>query len=254
MNIVIAPEYESLRGLIERAPAITDSNNCKVLYNERNKVVELEPYEGHTLVVKRYKRHDWFKSIVYTLFRPNKALRSFKHARELRRRGFATPHEVAYIEERKCGFITQVYYICAYTDKEPIRTELVYKTEFNRELATAYAHYAVSLHKAGILHRDLNCSNVLYEKTATGYTFEVIDINRMNLYDGEVPKAECMENITLFSDFNDTFKYVLQAYAKARGWTQSDIDEAIRVKIRHDRNRARRKRFTGFLKKYILGK
>lgn len=254
MNIVIAPEYESLRGLIERAPAITDSNNCKVLFNGRNKIVQLEPCEGHTLVVKRYKRHDWFKSIVYTLFRPNKARRSFENARELRRRGFETPHEAAYIEVRKHGLITQVYYICAYTAKGPIRTELIDNEPFDRELATAYAQYVASLHKAGVLHRDLNCSNVLYEKTATDYTFELIDINRMNFYKGAVPKAECMENLTLYSEFNEIFKYVLNCYAVARKWTQSDIDKAIKVKIRHDRNWVRRKRFTGILKKYILGK
>ncbi len=254
MNIVIAPEYESLRWLIERAPAITDSNNCKVLFNGRNKIVQLEPCEGHTLVVKRYKRHDWFKSIVYTLFRPNKARRSFENARELRRRGFETPHEAAYIEVRKHGLITQVYYICAYTAKGPIRTELIDNEPFDRELATAYAQYVASLHKAGVLHRDLNPTNVIYEKSAEGYSFELIDINRMQFFDGAVPKAECMENLTLFWWLTDVYRFVLDTYAAACGWTQSDIAQAIEVKQRHDRNWVRRKRFTRFLKHHILRK
>ena len=254
MKIVIAPEYEALRGLIEKAPAITDGNNCKVLYNGRNKIVQLEPCEGHTLVVKKYKRHDWFKSIVYTFFKPNKAQRSFENARELRRRGFETPHEAAYIEVKEHGLIIQVYYICAYTAKEPICTELTEKEPFNRELATAYAQLVASLHDAGILHRDLNSTNVNYEKSTDGYTFELIDINRMNFYKGAVPKAECMENLTLYSEFNEMFKYVLNCYAVARKWTQSDIDKAIKVKIRHDRNWVRRKKFTRFIKHHILRK
>lgn len=254
MNIVIAPEYELLREQIEAAPEITDSSNCKVLYNGRNKIVQLEPCKGHTLVVKKYKRHDWFKSIVYTFFKPNKARRSFENAQELRHRGFETPHEAAYIEKKERGLITQVYYICAYTAKEPVCAELIEKEPFNRELATAYAQFVASLHDAGILHRDLNSTNVNYEKNDTGYTFELIDINRMEFYKGAVPKAECMENLTLYSAFTDMFKYVLNSYAVARKWAQSDIEQAIKVKQRHDRNWLRRKRFTRFIKHHILRK
>ena len=254
MNIVIAPEYELLRKQIEAAPETTDSSNCKVLYNGRNKIVQLAPFKGHTLVVKRYKRHNWFKSIVYTFFKPNKARRSFENARELRRRGFETPHEAAYIEVRKHGLITQVYYICAHTAKEPVCTELTEKEPFNRELATAYAQFVASLHEAGSLPCDLNSTNVNYEKSATGYTFELIDINRMNFYKGAVPKAKCMENLTLYCEFTNTFTYVLNCYAAARKWTQSDIEQAIKVKQRHDRNWVRRKRFTRFFKHHILRK
>lgn len=254
MNIVIAPEYIFLREQIEAVPKIIDSSNCKELYNGRNRIVQLEPCKGHNLVVKKYKRHDWFKRIVYTFFKPNKARRSFENAKELRLRGFETPHEVAYIEKREHGLITQVYYISAYTAKEPICTDLIEKEPFNRELANAYALFVASLHEAGVLHRDLNSTNVICEKSASGYAFELIDINRMRFYKGAVPKAECMKNLTLFSAFTDMFKYVLNCYAAARKWTEKDIEQAISVKISHDRNWIRRKRFTRYLKQHILRK
>ncbi len=254
MNIIIAPEYEMLREQIESAPEAIDGSACEVLYNGRNKIAKLKPCKGHVLVVKRYKRHDWLKSIIYTFFKPNKALCSFENARELRRRGFETPHEVAYIEEKKWGFITQVYYICAYTSKAPICAALTDKEPFDRELATAYAQYVASLHDAGVLHHDLNSTNVIYEKAAGECSFELIDINRMRFYNGAVPKFESMKNLTLFSAFTDVYRYVLNAYAAARKWTGNDIDRAVKIKQRHDINWRRRKSFTRFLKHHILRK
>lgn len=254
MNVVIKPEYEHLRCEIESVPRIVATDNCKVLYNGRNKIVQFQPAEGPLLVVKKYKRHDWLKRVVYTFFRPNKARRSYENAIELRRRGFETPHEVAYIEEKSHGLLTQVYYICAYTSKGPIRTELIDKEPFDDKLAVAYARYVASLHTAGVLHRDLNPTNVLYEKVDGNYAFELIDINRMLFYNGAVPKAECMENLTLFWWLTDVYRFVLDKYAVARGWGQADIDEAVKVKQRHDRGWVRRKKFTGFFKRYILRK
>lgn len=254
MNIIIAPEYEVLRKQIESVPSTMETEGCNVLYNGRNKIVQIKPCAGYNLVVKKYKRHDWLKSIIYTLFRPNKAKRSYENARELRRRGFCTPREVAYIEEKKWGFITQVYYICAFTAKGPIRTELIDNEPFDRELATAYAKYVASLHDAGVLHYDLNSTNVIYENSSKNYSFELIDINRMRFYDGVVPKSESMKNLTLFCGFTDVYKFVLDIYATTRGWAQSDINQAIAVKRRHDSNWVRRKRFTRLLKHYILRK
>lgn len=254
MKVIVSSEYESLRGLIESVPRVVAADECKVLYNGRNKIVLLEGAAGEQLVVKRYKRHDWLKRVIYTFFRSNKACRSFENACELRRRGFETPHEVAYIEEKSCGLITQVYYICAYTSKTPIRTHLIDKEPFDCDLATAYAQYVASLHDAGVLHRDLNPTNVLYEKNVNGYSFELIDINRMLFYDDKVPKGVCMENLTLFWWLSDVYRYILNVYAAARGWSQSDIDKAVGVKKHHDESWVRRKRFSKFFKHYILRK
>lgn len=74
----------------------------------------------------------------------------------------------------------------------------------------------------------------------------------MRFYDGAVPKAECMENLTLFWWLTDVYRYVLDVYAAARGWSQSDIDRAVCVKQRHDSSWVRRKKFTRFIKKHIL--
>lgn len=244
MKIVVSPEYQSLSEWLVQVPRLFADNQGEVLYKGRNEI-RLFEVEGAKLVVKRYKKHDIIKTLVYTFFRKNKARRSYENAVSLRQRGFQTPREVAYMECSLAGLTTQVYYVCAYTGSEPIRPRLIEQEPFDETLATAYARYVASLHEAGVLHRDLNPTNVLFiTSPTTQYAFELIDINRMQFFDGPVPKAECMENLTLFYWLTPAYRFILNEYARQRGWTEDDIAEAIRVKERHDRRWVRRKKIT----------
>ena len=242
MTLVLSPRYEQLRPFLQQLPAVF-ARQGQVLYDDRNQV-RLFEVEGHKLVVKRYKRHDWLKCIIYTFFRKSKARHSFENAMQLGVRGFVTPCEVAYIEERCVGLVRQVYYVCEYTSAEPVRRRLIEQEPFDKPLATAYACFVARLHEAGVLHRDLNPTNVLFTGHASRYDFELIDINRMHFYDGPVPKAECMENLTLFYWLTPAYRYILDVYAAQRYWTDADIAEALRVKERHDRRWVRRKQIT----------
>ena len=140
----------------------------------------------------------------------------------------------------------------AYTDKKAIRPDLIDTEPFDQALATAYARYVATLHSNGVLHRDLNPTNVLFSKEHEQYQFELIDINRMRFYDNEVPKAACMENLTLFWWLSEVYQFVLNTYAEARHWSAADIEQAIRTKQQHDKNWIRRKSFTAALKKHLL--
>lgn len=248
MRIVVSPEYQSLSEWLLQVPRLFDDNQGKLLYRGRNQIRMFE-VGGEKLVVKRFKRNDIFKTLIYTFFRKNKARKSYENAMLLRKRGFNTPREVAYMEKRMVGLITQVYYVCAYTDCEPIRPRLIEQEPFDQQLAVVYARYVASLHEAGVLHRDLNPTNVLVD--AENH-FELIDINRMQFFDGPVPKAECMENLTLFYWLTPAYRFILDEYARQRGWTDADVAEAIRVKERHDRRWIRRKQITHLGKYEVL--
>lgn len=248
MNIVVSSEYEDLRAWLVQMPRLFDDNQGELLYRGRNQVRSFE-VDGRKLVVKRFKRNDIVKAMVYTLFRKNKARKSYENAMLLRQRGFTTPHEVAYMERRIAGLVTQVYYVCAYTDSEPIRPRLIEQEPFDKWLAVSYARYVASLHEAGVLHCDLNPTNVLVD---TDGHFELIDINRMQFFDGAVPKAECMENLTLFYWLTPAYRFILNEYARQRGWTEADVAEAIRVKEVHDKRWIRRKKITHLGKYEVL--
>jgi serine/threonine protein kinase len=239
----VGADYQSLSDWLSQVPRLFSDNQGTLLYDGRNQIRCFE-VQGVQLVVKRYKRHGLVKRLVYTFFRTNKAQRSYENAMLLRKRGFATPQEVAYLEEIVAGVIRQVYYVCLHTSAAPIRPRLIEQDPFDEPLATAYARFVACLHDAGVLHRDLNPTNVLYQEHDGRYDFEMIDINRMRFYDGPVPKAECMENLTLFYWLTPAYRFILREYAAQRGWSETDIDEAIRVKHRHDRHWVRRKRIT----------
>lgn len=248
MRIIVSPDYQQLNEWIQQVPSLFAADKGELLYKGRNQV-RLFEVGGEKLVVKRFKRNDIIKSIAYTFFRQSKARRSYENAVALRQRGFQTPHEVAYIEQHFMGFTTQVYYICAYTDSQPIRPRLIEQDPFDETLAVAYARFVASLHEAGVLHRDLNPTNVLVD---SHLRFELIDINRMQFFHGAVPKAECMENLTLFYWLTPAYRFILDEYARQRGWTPDDVAEAIRVKERHDKRWIRRKKITHFGRYEVL--
>ena len=248
MRIVICPDYQYLSNWIHHLPRLFTTDDGKLLYKGRNQV-RLFEVEGKKLVVKRFKRNDIIKSIVYTFFRESKARRSYENAVLLRQRGFETPHEVAYIEDTILGLVSQVYYVCEYTDSQPIRPRLIEQMPFDEQLAVVYAQFVASLHDAGVLHGDLNPTNVLVDEENH---FELIDINRMRFFDGPVPKNDCMENLTLFYWLTPAYRFILNEYAHQRGWTEADIAEAIRVKERHDKRWIRRKKITHLGKYEVL--
>lgn len=245
-HIIVNPRYTVLRGFIESLPL--RFSNGRLLYSGRNEIRSFL-YGDKTLVVKRFGEMNLIKKVIYTFFRSDKAIRSYNNSLKLLQRGIATPEPFAYIAIKRHGLLDELYYVSAETKAKDVKSELIEREPYNEPLMKAYATFVALLHDKGILHRDLNPTNVLYEQSDDGnYTFSLIDVNRMTFYDGPVPKAECMENLTLFWWLTPVYRAVLKVYADKRGWTQADIDRAIRVKERHDKRWIRRKNFTAIFK------
>lgn len=254
--IKIAPEYrtvEELVKLVVETPFTFDDEGT-ILYDKRNTIrsimIDNPNIPFRQIVVKRFKTPNLLQRISYSFFRSSKASRAFNNAIELRKRGINTPREIAYIEESQRKLIKSTYVITDYTDGLPIRDLLVTPQGINTEKAVEFARFAIELHSKGILHHDLNSTNVLYHSSEKGCCFSVIDINRMKFKTpSKLTIAECFENLTRFTGQMDLFEYVLQNYIRIRGWKYDLIEDAIKMKIRHDQQRVRRKAFLGKLKK-----
>lgn len=247
IRTIINHDCEWCRSFAEELPE--KFSGGKLLYAGRNEIRRFQ-IDGRTVVVKRFGRMNLIKKIIYTFFRKNKAIRSYRNSEELLRRGFNTPLPIAYVETRKGGLLDELYYVSAETKAKDVKSALIDLEPYNVDLLKAYAKFVASLHDDGVLHRDLNPTNVLYERDENGkYSFTLIDVNRMTFYNGPVPKDECMENLTLFWWLTPVYRAILDIYADQRGWTKDDIQQAIHVKKVHDRNWVRRKRITHLFKK-----
>ena len=236
----------------------------KVIFAGRN-VIKLMELDGEEVVVKRFRRPNFIQKIIYTFFRKTKAYRAFHNGEELIKRDFITPNPIKYIETRRCGLIDYCYYITG-TDFNPPIEDLTDRDDWNIVLATDFGRFVAQLHNKGILHHDLNDTNVRFilrlaqkldsdsSDGSESFDFSLIDINRMTFYplDKEIPLNICLDNLTRFTGRYDLFEYVVREYAKARGLDiESTVALALKIKTKHDRNWYRRKRFTGFLKRLV---
>ena len=241
-----------LRGFTDALPTSFDEGGTTV-WNGRNKIkiftLPSPTADGKDIqiVVKRYKRPNFLQKVGY-LMRRHKADKAFHNALQLIERGFATPEPLAFVELRRGRWwLTDAYYICGVTRLDNIEGQTD-RPDWNRDLAAAFAHFVAELHNKGVLHHDLNDTNVLYERNESGeYRFEVIDINRMTFYapGDEIPLNECIENLTRFTGRIDLFEFVARHYAAARKFETPEIfvARALAQKKRHDRRWHRRKAF-----------
>lgn len=217
------------------------------LYDKRNTVKRFTIDDtGAEIVVKRF-RLPRLPQIIGQLFRGSKARRAFRNALELKARGLATPDPIGYVELRRAPLVAgHCYLITAPCDDEPIRSRLEIPDRFDTKLAEAFGRYVAGLHRAGVIHRDLNSTNVLFAPIKDGeFRFTLIDINRMDFkeHGKQPPLSECMENLTRFTGRLDVTECVARAYATERGLDPEHFaSQMLAVKRRHDRLWRLRKR------------
>lgn len=259
MKIVINLQYlhnSHLKTFIENLPKLFDENDAATLYDKRNVIKSFNiDYSDNVLqsvVIKRYHCPNIFQRIAYSFFRQSKARRAYQNAETLLTRGFSTPINIAYVEQWKNGLFKYGFYLTGFDGAHPICEQLNDKEDFNKIIASDFAAFAAELHAKGILHGDLNSTNVLFHPLDNGhYSFSVIDINRMTTRpSGDFTPNECFDNLTRFTGRMDLFEYVLKQYIIARNW---DVDkclpQAIAIKKHHDEQWRKRKAFTGKIKK-----
>jgi len=250
-NIRIHPDYKNnplLQRFINNLPAIFTLQGS-VLYDERNIIKSFVLDESDNIlqhiIVKRYKRPTVIQRIVYSFFRSSKAKRAYLNAAEFIKRGIDTPSGIAYIEQYKNGLFEFGYYISGSDFAPPIREKLIEQEEFDLIMAKDFAAFAAELHEKGILHHDLNSTNVLYHPHNGQYRFSVIDINRVKFFPkgSQLSKNNCFDNLTRFTGRMDLFEYVLKQYVEIRNWNPTTLSEAIEIKKNHDKQWRRRKAF-----------
>ena len=118
MHIHVNTASEHLRDFTERLPELFDREG-EVLHAGRNTIKAFEA-EGERLVVKRFKRPNLLRAVIYTFFRRSKARRSYEHAVRLRALGVDSPEPVAWSEYRRRGLLCDSYYVSRRSDYTPL--------------------------------------------------------------------------------------------------------------------------------------
>ncbi|WP_315302442.1 lipopolysaccharide kinase InaA family protein [Tannerella forsythia] len=252
MRFAIHPAYsgDEVETFLEQLPMMFDGEG-EMLYDKRNQVKRFVLPSGCPVIVKRFKKPILIQRIIYGFFRKTKAQRAYLYAAVLRHRGFGTPHEIAYLEQRRRGLLSHCYFLAEEDGAPAIYERLVAQHPFDRVIADDFAALVAALHQKSILHGDLNPTNVLFRTRDDGhYTFSLIDTNRMRFkaLGQNFTAYECLNNLTRFDVQDELYHYVLRRYIECMGWEmESYFAQGIEIKRIYDEHRKKRK---AFLKKF----
>lgn len=225
----------------------------KVIYSGRNtvKLMTIATEQGmQDVIVKRFSCRNIFQKIAYSFFSRSKAYKAYHNAIMLESLGFNTPKAFAYVEYRSHCLLKECYYISDIDHGTDLATLLpVHGNDvFSAPLADAFGKFVATLHSKGVIHHDLNSTNVRYTiDNDGGFSFSLIDINRMKFFPQgtTIPMNECLENLTRFTGRVDIVEYVARSYARYRGLNEESFaKQAVAVKIAHDKAWKRRKKIT----------
>lgn len=240
LNLTISPDIPaSIADFAERLPQ-SFGEGGEVIYNKRNVVSRFRIDVGSipTIVVKRFRRPRIFQGIGI-LFRGTKARRAWVNALRLLKQGIDTPIPYCYADTTSAiGWPEYSYLITSDEPLPPIQTELERPVDFNTCLAKAFGRFIAMLHDKGILHHDLNSTNVRYDVSEGEYHFMLIDINRMTfLPEGDKPAlGDCIDNMLRFTGRTDVLEAVATEYARVRGMDVPEfVAKIVAAKRQHDR-------------------
>jgi len=246
-------ESASLKNFVENISQRFENEGEVIFSGSRNviKTFCIDPDNDvlRHVVVKKFRARNIFQQLAYSSFWASKAKRAYHNGLRLTEMDAnSTPYPIAFAETRRCGLLTQCYYVTVFTEAPSVREQLE-KKPFNVSLATSFARFIAKLHDNGIVHHDLNFSNVLYSEEDGEYRISVIDINRMTT-DAALSIEDCKDDFVRWTDDMKLYEHVMREYARARHLDEERfIKHAFALKRQHDKAWKRRKTFTHRLKK-----
>lgn len=249
--VKVHEKYKSFEEVISR---IHDTFNKEgvIIYDKRNtlKKFVLTDGEGKQLVavVKKYGRINMFQKLCYSTFFSTKARRAFEYALYFLNHGISTPFPIAYVEIRKNMFLSQCYLLteeCSLPDCKFLQNHedaLPFPVSEKDHFIDSLAEYIVGVHDKGILHGDLNLSNILYEKGNDGeWRFSLIDINRTK-FCSNPSKEKRLNNMMRLTHDRQASIEIVSAYARVMGWDEKECSDFVIGKITAFEHRRKLKR------------
>lgn len=179
-------------------------------------------------VIKAFKVPNLLNQIVYAYFRDSKAKKSYEYSLKLKD---FTPEPIAYLEFYKFGLFRESYFISETFNYDcTIREPLLDKNFTDRTaLFEAFARFTLELHNNNIFHNDYSPGNILITKDEDGYTFKIVDINRMKFY--ELTQDDRAKNFSKLWADDSILKTMATEYAK-----HYECDENFKERVLYHSN------------------
>jgi len=193
-------------------------------------------------VVKSFKKPSLLKSIIYSLT-PSKAKRSFYYSLKLKE--FA-PTPIGYIEFYKSGLLQESFFVAKKFDYDFTIREVLLDCDFkDREIILReFARFTFKLHESNVLHLDYSPGNILIKKEQGGFSFKVVDLNRMKFK--ELSVNERLKNFNKLWASDEDIDTIISEYANLVGIEKKD---AVKLAQRYNQKNKNIKN----LKKRIKG-
>lgn len=234
--IQIDSAYSHMREFVTSLPQQFDNAEGVVLHKGRNIVKQFTVGEEY-VIVKRFKRPNFPQRIVYTFFRPSKAQRAYEYAKLFAAKGIATPRGIAYMEVKHGSLFADGYFVSE-PDFAPSLGELMRNDiETLMSLTDKLARFLAELHNKGILHGDLNISNILVHHSDDLHPFSLIDTNRTK-FKKNPDYADCTQNLMRLTHNRSILEAVVKAYADLRKWDATKtFTDVCELQDRFDRRK-----------------
>lgn len=213
MRLLLNPDYAHLRDFVLALPDGFEQMPCEGVLRCIRNDVRLIRVEGELMVVKSFARPPVLNRLVYGALRASKAERAYTHALRLAELGIGTPVPVAALNVRRWGVLHRSFFVSQYSDYRPIDQLDSYPNAEAEPLIDALTDFLIRLHDRGVVHHDLNISNILHKRLDDGrYDFQVVDINRMEFHRRLSPN-ERLANLRKFYCSPAAYFEILGRYA-----------------------------------------
>lgn len=210
----INPDFDSpeLRQYINQLPQSFERDG-KVIYHGRN-TLKATKIGDRELIVKRFHRYSVMRALL-NLFHPSKAAKAYYYGRQFLLCGINTPIPVASVEVRNAGMLSDTYFISTPLYAPDMRT--LRNRDFDVDEVEALAKFLYEVHERGILHGDLNLTNILrVDSSATDPVrrYALIDTNRSRIMSKghQISLAARTKNLVRVSHRRDLLRTLLKSY------------------------------------------
>ena len=186
------------------------ASSTESIHKARNELKVISHNNVDT-VVKSFKIPNIINKIAYTFFRASKAKKSYEYSLKI---GKFTPKPISYIEFYNNNLLEESYFISErfdydFTIREPLLDD---NFEDKEEVLRAFARFSLELHNNGIFHNDYSPGNILIKKENDGFTFKIVDINRMKFFN--LSETDRAKNFSKLWARDDELKIIADEYTK----------------------------------------